>query len=195
MNRTWRNDTTKTVTLLNHWFRVQFKITPSDIGIISMAGEIKHNILGKKTGRFGLKSLSPNCGQKTSVVETSPQTLNSAATFSYSPFSNSQRMNAYDSQELGLRHAAEGRVCIKTAPVRSRKRPLWKPNLSTPPGASDSEPPSAQLHAQTTAATPRTCPTSTIQPTWSSAASSWTEGNLCNHKATSNEEIIFIPGL
>jgi len=77
--------------ILNNQLRVslQFKVKSSDIRIISMAGEIKHNILGRKTGCLDFQSLSPNCCQKTSMVEASPQTHNMATTFSYLPFPNS----------------------------------------------------------------------------------------------------------
>lgn len=97
-----------------------------------------------------------------------------------------------DSQALGLSHISEGRkTAYRQLQSEAEKDFCGKLNLATSPGASDSEPHSAQLHAQTTT-NPGICQTSTTQPTWSSTMRSWGD-DWCSHKATSNEDIIFYP--
>lgn len=73
------------------------------------------------------------------MVETSPQTCSTDTTFSHSPFSNGQRMNACDSQKLGLSHIFEGKKTAQRQLQHEGGKDLCgKLNLATSLGASDS---------------------------------------------------------
>lgn len=109
--------------LLNHWFTVllQFKMKSSDIQIICMAGEIKHNILDRKTDCLNFQSFSEGtCGGNQSSSITQPPLFLTCLFPVADEWMHMTRRNWVWAIFL------KAEDCIKTAPVWSRKRPLWQ---------------------------------------------------------------------